>query len=140
MVRPFTARDGALRASLRQRNLKMVNRRASIYLENTDGTSEDYADDTVCPFDLEQEVIDIPDGALFPLVGPVRLHADNPAHIRPGAVFKSAEALPPGHQAQEGDVVFTAGHGKPPQNRVLLCHARKIRRGRDIFPAAECSY
>ena len=40
----------------------MVNRRASIYLENTDGTSEDYADDTVCPFDLEQEVIDIPDG------------------------------------------------------------------------------
>lgn len=58
----FNRCDGALRASLRQRNLKMVNRRASIYLENTDGTSEDYADDTVCPFDLEQEVIDIPDG------------------------------------------------------------------------------
>lgn len=51
----------ALRDSLRQRNLKMVNRRANIYLEYLDGTSEDYADDSVCPFDLDQEVIDIPD-------------------------------------------------------------------------------
>ena len=57
----FNRCDEALRASLRQRNLKMVNRRASIYLENLDGTSEDYADGTVCPFDLNQEVIDIPD-------------------------------------------------------------------------------
>lgn len=57
----FNRCDEALRASLRQRNLKMVNRRASIYLENLDGTSEDYADDTVCPFDLSQEVIEIPD-------------------------------------------------------------------------------
>ncbi len=51
----------ALRDSLRQRNLKMVNRRASIYLEYADGTSEDYADDSVCPFDLDQDVIEIPD-------------------------------------------------------------------------------
>ena len=58
----FNRCDEALRASLRQRNLKMVNRRASIYLENTDGTSEDYADDTVCPFDLDQDIIEIPDG------------------------------------------------------------------------------
>ena len=50
-----------LRAALRQRNLRMVNRRANIYLEDVDGTSEDYADDTVCPFDLTQDVIDIPD-------------------------------------------------------------------------------
>ena len=57
----FNRCDEALRASLRQRNLKMVNRRANIYLENLDGTSEDYADDTVCPFDLDQDVIDIPD-------------------------------------------------------------------------------
>ena len=57
----FNRCDESLRAALRQRNLRMVNRRANIYLENTDGTSEDYADDTVCPFDLEQEVIDIPD-------------------------------------------------------------------------------
>ena len=57
----FNRCDEALRASLRQRNLKMVNRRANIYLENLDGTSEEYADDTVCPFDLSQDVIDIPD-------------------------------------------------------------------------------
>ena len=57
----FNRCNEELRASLRQRNLRMVNRRASIYLENADGTSEDYADDTVCPFDLSQDVIVIPD-------------------------------------------------------------------------------
>ena len=57
----FNRCDENLRSALRARNLKMVNRRASIYLENTDGTSEDYADDSVCPFDLSAEVIDIPD-------------------------------------------------------------------------------
>lgn len=57
----FNRCDAALRDSLRQRNLKMVNRRASIYLEYNDGSSEDYADDSVCPFDLEQDVIKIPD-------------------------------------------------------------------------------
>ena len=57
----FNRCDEALAGSLRQRNLKMVNRRANIYLEYNDGTSEDYADDTVCPFDLDQDVIDIPD-------------------------------------------------------------------------------
>ena len=57
----FNRCDEALRTALRQRNLRMVNRRANIYLENTDGTSEDYADDTVCPFDLSQDVIDLPD-------------------------------------------------------------------------------
>ena len=57
----FNRCDENLRTALRQRNLRMVNRRASIYLENTDGTSEDYADETVCPFDLNQDVIVIPD-------------------------------------------------------------------------------
>ena len=50
-----------LRAALRKRNLRMVNRRADIYLENTDGTSEEYANDDTPPFDLEQDVIAIPD-------------------------------------------------------------------------------
>ena len=58
----FNRCDEALRTALRQRNLRMVNRRASIYLENTERTGENYADDTVCPFDLTQDVIDIPDG------------------------------------------------------------------------------
>jgi uncharacterized membrane protein YcgQ (UPF0703/DUF1980 family) len=50
-----------LRDSLRKRNLRMVNRRADIYLEMMDGTSEDYLTGDECPFDLTQEVIDIPD-------------------------------------------------------------------------------
>ncbi len=50
-----------LRAALRGRNLRMVNRRASIYLENEDGTSEDYLTGDECPFDLTQDVISIPD-------------------------------------------------------------------------------
>ncbi len=50
-----------LRESLRKRNLRMVNRRADIYLENADGTSEDYLTGDECPFDMTQEVIDIPD-------------------------------------------------------------------------------
>ena len=57
----FNRCNEELCAALRQRNLKMVNRRANIYLENADGTSEDYADGTVCPFDLDQDVIEIPD-------------------------------------------------------------------------------
>ena len=50
-----------LRDALRKRNLRMVNRRADIYLEMEDGTSEDYLTGDECPFDLDQEVIDIPD-------------------------------------------------------------------------------
>ncbi len=50
-----------LRDSLRRRNLRMVNRRAEIYLENTDGSSENYLTGDECPFDLSKEPIDIPD-------------------------------------------------------------------------------
>ena len=50
-----------LRAQLRSRNLRMVNRRADIYLEDLNGNSEDYNNGEVCPFDLDQKVIDIPD-------------------------------------------------------------------------------
>ena len=57
----FNRCDENLRASLRRRNLRMVNRRASIYLENLDGTSDDYDDGSLCPFDLSQPVIHIPD-------------------------------------------------------------------------------
>lgn len=57
----FNRCDETLRAALRRRNLRMVNRRASIYLENTDGTSEEYDDGSLCPFDLDQPVIAVPD-------------------------------------------------------------------------------
>ena len=50
-----------LAASLRRRNMKMVNRRAVIYLEYPDGEPEDYYTGDECPFDLDQEIIDIPD-------------------------------------------------------------------------------
>ena len=38
-----------LRAQLRSRNLRMVNRRADIYLENEDGTSEEYVTPEMSP-------------------------------------------------------------------------------------------
>lgn len=50
-----------LKASLRKRNLRMVNRRAEIYLEDTEGNNENYLTGDECPFDLDQELIDIPD-------------------------------------------------------------------------------
>ena len=50
-----------LKEALRGRNLRMVNRRADIYLEDNNGNSEDYLTGDECPFDLEQDVIDIPD-------------------------------------------------------------------------------
>ena len=48
-------------AALRERNLRMVNRQADMYIEFDDGTNEDYINDDTPPFDMEQEVIDIPD-------------------------------------------------------------------------------
>ena len=48
----FNRCDEALRQSLRSRNLRMVNRRADIFLENTDGTSEEYVTPDMAPFDL----------------------------------------------------------------------------------------
>ena len=50
-----------LRDALRKRNLRMVNRRADIYLENTDGTSEDYVTEDMAPFDLSGGHLDVPD-------------------------------------------------------------------------------
>lgn len=48
-------------AQLRARNLRMVNRRADIYLEYEDGSSEEYLTGDECPFDLSRDVVDIPD-------------------------------------------------------------------------------
>ena len=57
----FNRCNAELRAALRSRNLRMVNRRADIYLENTDGTSEDYVTDDMRPFDLSGGRLDVPD-------------------------------------------------------------------------------
>lgn len=50
-----------LKAALRARNLRMVNRRADIYLEDNDGNSEDYLTGEERPFDMTQDPIEIPD-------------------------------------------------------------------------------
>ena len=50
-----------LRAQLRSRNLRMVNRRADIYLENEDGTSEEYVTPEMSPFDLSDGHLEVPD-------------------------------------------------------------------------------
>ena len=50
-----------LRDSLRKRNLRMVNRRAEIWLENVDGSSENYLTGDECPFDLSKDEVEIPD-------------------------------------------------------------------------------
>ena len=50
-----------LRAQLRSRNLRMVNRRADIYLENEDGTSEEYVTPEMSPFDLSDGHLVVPD-------------------------------------------------------------------------------
>ena len=57
----FNRCTSELKDALRARNLRMVNRRADIYLEDEAGNSEDYLTGNECPFDLEQELIDIPD-------------------------------------------------------------------------------
>jgi len=57
----FNRCDDKLKESLRARNLRMVNRRADIYLEDNDGNSEDYLTGDECPFDMTPDLIDIPD-------------------------------------------------------------------------------
>lgn len=53
--------DEALKTSLRQRNLRLINRRADIFLEDMAGNGEDYMDGTVSAFDLEQDELVISD-------------------------------------------------------------------------------
>ena len=47
----FNRCNEQLRADLRAKNLRMANRRADIYLENEDGTSEEYVTEDMMPFD-----------------------------------------------------------------------------------------
>ena len=47
--------------ALRKRNLRMVNRRADMYIEYGNGTSENYLTGDECPFDVTQDPIEIPD-------------------------------------------------------------------------------
>ncbi len=51
----------AVAEALRKRNLRMVNRRADIYIEYENGESENYLTGDECPFDVTQDPIEIPD-------------------------------------------------------------------------------
>ena len=57
----FNRCNEQLRAQLRGRNLRMVTRRADIYLENTDGTREEYVTPEMSPFALSGGKLDVPD-------------------------------------------------------------------------------
>ena len=57
----FNRCNEQLRAQLRSRNLRMVNRRADIYLENEDGSSEEYVTPEMSPFDLSSGELVVPD-------------------------------------------------------------------------------
>ena len=57
----FNRCNEELRARLRARNLRMVNRRADIFLENADGTSEEYVTGDMAPFDLSSGHLHVPD-------------------------------------------------------------------------------
>lgn len=91
-----------LRLALRQRNLRLVNRQADIYLENEDGSSEDYMDGTVSAFDLSAPVIEVKDdeyGFWFVEI------MDNPEMYEGKTVKYRAQMLKP---PQYGDY-FTPG-------------------------------
>ena len=91
-----------LRTSLRKKNLRLVNRQADIYLENEDGSSEDYMDGTVSAFDLTAPVIDVKDdeyGFWFVEI------MDNPEMYEGKTVKYKAQMLKP---PQYGDY-FTPG-------------------------------
>ena len=88
--------------ALRRRNLRLINRRADIYLEKDDGTSEDYMDGTVSAFDLSGPELRIADedyGLWYVEI------MDNPAMYEGKTViFRAMMCKPP----QYGDY-FTPG-------------------------------
>lgn len=63
------------RELIRNRNIRSMNPRASIYFENDDGTSEDYGEGMPPPYDLDADIVEIDD----PWFGIFYLHAlENP--------------------------------------------------------------
>src|SRR5699024_12474977 len=79
--------------ALRRRNLRLINRRADIYLEKEDGTSEDYMDGTVSAFDLSGPELRIADedyGLWYVEI------MDNPAmYVGKTVIFRAMMCKPP---------------------------------------------
>ncbi len=57
----FNRVTDALAERLRQRNIKMLNRRAEMYLEYAGGDRVEDYDNGLCPFDLSQPILDLSD-------------------------------------------------------------------------------
>lgn len=57
----FNRVTDSLADQLRQRNLKMLNRRAEMYLEYADGERVEDYDNGLCPFDLSKPVLELSD-------------------------------------------------------------------------------
>lgn len=57
----FNRCTDALKEMLYKKNIKAMNPRATIYLDDVDGNSEDYSRNMPLPFDLDADVIDIGD-------------------------------------------------------------------------------
>lgn len=55
----FNRCTDALAPMLRQRNIKLLNRRAEIYLEYDGERMEEYDDGSVCPFDLSAPILEL---------------------------------------------------------------------------------
>lgn len=55
----FNRCTDALKEMLYQKNIRAMNPRATIYLDDVDGNSEDYARSMPLPFDVEADIIDI---------------------------------------------------------------------------------
>ena len=79
----FNRCNEQLRADLRSKNLRMANRRADIYLENADDTSEEYVTPEMSPFDLSSGKLDVPDNDY----GHPQ-HRDAPRQGRPAGPFR----------------------------------------------------
>ena len=57
----FNRCNAELREKLRELNLRVANRTAEIYLENSDGTSENYVTDDMVPFEIKDNHLDVAD-------------------------------------------------------------------------------
>lgn len=55
----FNRCTDALKEMLYQKNIRAMNPRATIYLDDVDGNSEDYARNMPLPFDVDADIIDI---------------------------------------------------------------------------------
>ena len=105
----FNRATEATRKLIRDRNIRSMNPKGSLYFENDDGTSEDYGQGMPPPYDLDAPVIDIKDewfGTFF-------VHAQEEPEQYDGKVPSTRKALMalPGVGQKTAGVVLLAAFG-----------------------------